>query len=110
MLQFFRKKKGNVEANGFSAAVEKKKLKIAGWLNRRINNYSPLQKKIGLFTFCILFGTLCFYMLRESVYRQSFNNRVLITTHLRSGMPLRYRDSIRLREITQENIFKSQSK
>jgi hypothetical protein len=104
---FFKKKKGNVESNGF---LKSKKIKIAEWLNRRVNNYSPLQKKIGLFGFCILFGALCFYMLRESVYRQSVKNQVLIITHLRSGMPMRYRDSLRLKEIMLENILKSQNK
>jgi hypothetical protein len=107
MAIFFKKKKGNLESNGF---LKSKQTKIAGWLNSRINNCSSFQKKIGLFTFCLLFGALCFYMLTQSVLRRSVNNQILIITHLRSGMPLRYRDSLRLKEITLENILKSTNK
>jgi hypothetical protein len=104
---FFKKKKGNLESNGF---LMSKQVKIAGWLNRRINHFSPFQKKIGLFTFCILSGICCFLMLRESVFKHSSTKRMLIITHLRSGMPMRYRDSLRVKENMLENILKSQNK
>jgi hypothetical protein len=107
MSIFFKKKKGNLESNGF---LKRKQTKIADWLNSRINSCSSLQKKIGLFTFCLLFGALCFYMLTQSVLRWSVKTQVLIITHLRSGMPLHYRDSLRLKEITLENILKSKNK
>jgi hypothetical protein len=107
MSIFFKKKKGNLESNGF---LKRKQAKITDWLNLRINSCSSFQKKMGLFAFCLLSGVCCFLMLRESVFRHSSKNRLLIITHLRSGMPIRYRDSLRLKEIQLENILKSQNK
>jgi hypothetical protein len=107
MSIFFKKKKGNLESNGF---LMREQVKIAGWLNRRINRFSPFQKKTGLFTFCLLSGICCFLMLRESVLSHSSKNQLLIITHLRSGMPKRYRDSLRIKENMLENILKSQNK
>lgn len=69
-----------------------------------------MPKKILFFLFCILSGALCFYLLKESVLRQSKRNPLLIITHLRSGMPLQYRDSLRLKEILFENFLKSKNK
>jgi hypothetical protein len=68
------------------------------------------MKKILFFLFCISSAALCFYMLRESVLKQPKQNPVLIITHLGSGMPLKYRDSLRLKEFLLENILKSQKK
>ena len=69
-----------------------------------------MSKKILFFLFCILSGALCFYLLKESVLRRSKRNPLLIITHLRSGMPLQYRDSLRLKEILLENFLKSKNK
>ena len=107
MSIFFKKKKGNLESNEF---LKNKQVKIAGWLNRRVNSYSSVQKKVRLFTFCLLSGICCFLMLRESVFSHPSKNQLLIITHLRSGMPMRYRDSLRLKEIMMENLLKSQNK
>ncbi len=68
------------------------------------------MKKILFFLFCIVSSTLCFYMVRNSVLYKPKQNPVLIITHLRSGMPLGYRDSLRLKELLLENILKSQKK
>jgi len=107
MSIFLKKKKGNLESIGF---LKNKQVKIAGWLNRKINGCSSFQKKVGLFTFCLLSGICCFLMLRESVFSHPSKNRLLIITHLRSGMPMRYRDSLRIKENMLENILKSQNK
>ncbi len=86
MLQFFRKKKGNVEVNGFSAAVEKKKLKIAGWLNRKTNGWSPVVVKTALVVFCIVFGGFCFYTLSQSIRKRDIRSHIIVLNHLRSGV------------------------
>ncbi len=69
-----------------------------------------MKKKIAFFSLCTLSAALCFYMLRNSVLYKPKHNPVLFITHLRSGMPLKYRDSIRLKEFLLENILKSQKK
>ncbi len=68
------------------------------------------MKKILFFLFCIVSAALCFYVLRNSVVYKPKKNPMLIITHLRSGMPLGYRDSLRLKELLLENILKSQKK
>jgi hypothetical protein len=86
MLQFFRKKKGNVEVNGFSAAVEKKKLKIASWLDRKTTGWSPAFMKTALVIFCILFGGFCFYILSQSIRKRDIRSHIIVLNHLRSGV------------------------
>jgi hypothetical protein len=86
MLQFFRKKKGNVEVNGFSTAVEKKKLKIAGWLNRKTKRWPPAFMKTALVVFCLLFGGFCFYILSQSIRKRDIRSHIIVLTHLRSGV------------------------
>lgn len=94
MSIFLKKKKGNLKENGFSGepdkyfkvALEKRKVKLAGWLSRKTSRYSPLQKKIGLIIFCILFGSLSFLILARSVYDRGYKSHFLILHHLRSGM------------------------
>ncbi|HSZ32226.1 MAG TPA: hypothetical protein VK772_02895 [Puia sp.] len=67
-----------------------------------------MSKKLLFFIFCFASAALCFYMLKESVLNRPKQNPVLIITLLRSGMPLSYRDSLRLKEIMMENLLKSQ--
>lgn len=98
MLQFFRKKKENIEVkgnpvvnrntetDGFSAAVEKKKLKIAGWLNRKTTGWSPGILKTALVAFCLLFGTFCFYILSQSVRKRDTRSHIIVLNHLHSGV------------------------
>jgi len=92
MLQFFRKKKGNAEVkenaavNAFSAAVEKKELKIAGWLNRKTTGWSPVVVKTALVAFCILFGGFCFYILSQSIRKRDIRSHIIVLNHLRSGV------------------------
>ncbi len=69
-----------------------------------------MSKKIVFFLFCILSAGFCFYMLRDAVLQRPKQNHVLIITHLRSDMPLQYRDSLRLKEILLENMLKSKNK
>ena len=95
MSLYFKKKRGNLEENGFSnkpadyfrEAIEKKKIKLADWLNHKTGAYSPIQKKAALIIFCIFFGGLSFYILTGSIHSHNFNTRALIITHLKSGMP-----------------------
>ncbi len=92
----FRRKKGNLEENGFSKrgsayfrqVIEKKKLKLADWLNQKTRGYSPLQLKIGLGIFCIFFGALSFYTLYGCVRKHDFGTNVLVVNHVRSGVPM----------------------
>jgi hypothetical protein len=107
MSIFLKKKKGNLESNGF---LKCKQTQIADRLHRRINSCSPLQKKMGLFIFCLLSGAFCFYMLTRLVLSRSVKAQILIITPLRSAMPLPYRDSLRLKEIMLENMFHSKIK
>ncbi len=86
-------------------------VKVAGWLNRKVNSCSSVTEEGGgflLFACCPEF--VVFLMLRESVFSHPSKNRLLIITHLRSGMPMQYRDSLRLKEIMMENLLKSQNK
>ena len=56
MLQS-KKRKKTPAPNGFTKATfSDKKTKLANWLSHKTNGYSPLQKKIGLFAFCLLVG------------------------------------------------------
>src|SRR5580692_117514 len=95
MSIFFKKKRGNLEENGFSGkppdyfkeVARRRKIKIAGWLNQKTEGYSPFQKKIALFIFCILFGGMSLYILAGSIHGHNFNTRSLIPNHIRSGMP-----------------------
>ena len=95
MSIFIKKKKGNLEENGYSGkppdyfreVVGKRKIKIAGWLNQKTEGYSSFQKKTALVIFCILFGVMSLYILAGSVHGHNFNTRSLIITHIRSGMP-----------------------
>jgi hypothetical protein len=86
MSLFMKKKKGNVEVNGFSAAIEKKKLKIANWLNEKTRSLSPGFIKILLVAFCALFGTCCFYSLSHALRKPGIRSHVIILNHIRSGM------------------------
>jgi hypothetical protein len=94
MSLFIKKKKGNLKDNGFSnkasgrfqEAIEKSKIKVAGWLNQKTNAYSPAQKKVGLIIFCILFGSFCFAMLAGSIRARSIKSHFLIVTHLIPGV------------------------
>jgi hypothetical protein len=88
------KKKGNVEEQGFmetpvnrfTESIEKRKLRVAGWLRKKTAGYSPARKKIGLFIFCIFFGGLSIYILASSVHGHSFNTRSLLLMHFNSGV------------------------
>ena len=86
MSIFFKKQKGNVEPNGFSAAMEKNKLKIAGWLNSKTKGCPPRFMKTALIVFCILFGAFCFYTLFHAVRRPDIRSHIIILNHLRSGV------------------------
>ncbi len=123
MSLFIKKKKGNVEVNGFSTAIENRKLKIAGWLNRKTTGWSPVVLKTALVVFFILFGGFCFYILSQSVRRRDIRSHIIVLNHLRSGVQpahyppvsdsvfrnamrtkqwldsLRHKDSIRLKAI-----------
>jgi hypothetical protein len=93
-MSLFKKKRGNLEENGFSGnqpdyfsqAVERKKEKLAGWLNQKTGGWSPLQKKIALIIFCLIFGALSIHILVGSFHGHGFGNRNLVITHLRSGV------------------------
>jgi hypothetical protein len=93
-MSLLKKKRGNLEENGFSnkkldyfsQAVERKKVKVAGWLNQKTGGWSPFQKKIALIIFCLVFGALSFYILASSFQGHGFGNRNLVITHLRSGV------------------------
>jgi hypothetical protein len=90
MSIFFKKKKGNLEENGFSnkstayfkSAVESGKLKIAGWLDQKTSGYSPGHKKAGLIIFCAVFGGLCFYLLTGSIRNRNADIRRLVITRI----------------------------
>ena len=94
MAIFIKKKKGNLQEQGFSnkpisrlaETIEKKKMEAATWLGKKTEGYSTVRKKAGLIIFCIFFGGLSFYLLASSVRGRSFNSRSLVITHLRSGV------------------------
>jgi hypothetical protein len=94
MAIFIKKKKGNLEEQGFSnkpisrlaETIEKKKMEAAAWLGKKTEGYSPSRKKAGLIIFCIFFGGLSFYLLGSSIRGHSFNSRSLVIKHLRSGV------------------------
>ncbi|HSZ34317.1 MAG TPA: hypothetical protein VK772_13460 [Puia sp.] len=94
MSIFIKKKKGNLEEQGFrnkpvsrfAETIEKKKMKASAWLGKKIERYSFGRKKTGLIIFCIFFGGLSFYQLASSLGSHSFNSRSLVITHLRSGV------------------------
>src|SRR5258707_2210803 len=95
MSLFYKKKKGNLEENGFSGKpvnhfkefIENRKQKVAGWLSQKANGYSPFQKKIGLVVFCVLFGSMCFYILSGCIRNRDPKSRVLVITPMHSGVP-----------------------
>jgi hypothetical protein len=92
-MSLFKRKKQNLEENGFAGkpkdyfreVIENRKVKAASWLHEKTSSYSPIQKKIALIIFCILFGGLSFYILAGSIHGHDFNNRNLIIDHLHSG-------------------------
>jgi hypothetical protein len=92
-MSLFKKNKGNLEENGFSAepknyfleAVERRKVEFAGWLQANTGGYTPMQKKIALIAFCVLFGGLSFFILTGSLRGHGFNNRDLIINRLHTG-------------------------
>jgi hypothetical protein len=94
MTLFIKKKKENLQeqgfskkvANRFSEAVEKKKLTIAGWLGRKTERYSSAQKRTGLIVFCLVFSFLFILLLGNSIHGHHFNYRSIVVTHLRSGV------------------------
>jgi hypothetical protein len=93
-MSLFKKKKGNLEEQGFAGRkhdyfnlmVERKKVKIAGWLNQKTGGWPGGQKKIALIIFCLLFGAMSVYILAGSFRGHNFGNRNLVITHLRSGV------------------------
>ncbi len=97
MPLFFKKKKGNLQTNGFTGygsnyfmeAIERKKKKLAGWLNRKTAGYSPFQNKFMLAIVCILFGVSSLYILCSHIRGHSLARPAVILQHIRSGMPVR---------------------
>ena len=94
MAIFIKKKKRNLEEQGFSnkpisrfaETIEKKKMVAAAWLGKKTEGYSPARMKAGLIIFCIFFSCLGLYLLASSIRGHSFNSRSLVITHLRSGV------------------------
>jgi hypothetical protein len=94
MAILIKKKKGNLEEQGFNdkpisrltEIIEKKKMEAAAWLGKKTEGYSPARMKAGLIIFCIFFGGLGIYLLASSIRGHSFNSRSLVITHLRSGV------------------------
>jgi hypothetical protein len=94
MTLFIKKKKENLQeqgfskkvANRFSEAVEKKKVTIAGWLSRKTESYSTPQKRTGLIVFCMVFAFLFILLLGNSIHGHHFNYRSIVVTHLKSGV------------------------
>jgi|SRR5450432_1303199 len=88
MSLFFKKNKGNVEPNGFSEAVEKRKLKVAEWLNRKTKGCTPLNIKIGFVVFFLIFGGISLYNLLHSFRPSGIRTHIIVLTHLHAGVPM----------------------
>src|SRR4030095_3694922 len=81
-MQLYKKKKGNLEENGFASrtkdyfkeAVEKRKIKIASWLQEKSARFSSIQKKAALIVFCIVFGGTSVFILARSIKSYNFNS------------------------------------
>jgi hypothetical protein len=94
MAIFIKKKKSNLEEQGFSnkpinrvaETIERKKMEAAAWLGKKTEEYSIGRKKAGLIIFCIFFSCLGIYQLASTIRGHSFNSRSLVITHLKSGV------------------------
>jgi hypothetical protein len=94
MNLFIKKKKGNLEEQGFhrqpknrfNETIEKNKIKIAGWLGKKTERYSTAQKRTGLVIFCALFAFLFMLLLGSSLRRNHFTWRTMDLIHPGTGV------------------------
>ncbi len=94
MSIFIKKKKGNLEEQGFKKEqdsrlnewIEKQKTAIAAWLGKKTETYSASTKRVALIIFCSVFALLFILLLGSSIRGHRFGNRSLVVTHLRSGV------------------------
>lgn len=63
-------KKSNTDALAGRIAnrIIRGKTRLAGYLNRKTQHWNRASKLIALFLFCLLFGSLCLYLIIKAFY------------------------------------------